>query len=448
MDQRRPSPAILIPAALIVFGCLAALVVVPLITSTRAEEIRTLNEKQVDPARSLVRELNSELSLQVVGVAQYEVTGDRAHLRDYDAAVARQANLMRALGASTQQLGSASARRFGDLQRESDRWHMAVARYLQLRNTRESHSVSAIAYEAKYPAVIEAASDLDAEIAAVYMARREEIRRLNRVQTITSIGIVFFGFLAAVTMLWAVSRLRTVAAALAQESDERLNALRSRDEILGVVSHDLRNPLTTITLSTQLIPDSSREEQAEHVRTVLSTTATMQRLIQDLLDATKIENASLAIRSDRIDPESVARDAVAAYRPIARDKNITLEDTIETPLPQISGDRDRLMQAVSNLLGNAFKFTPSGGYVTFAVQANDDHVRFIVCDTGPGIAPTDLPHIFKPFWQAKKTAHLGAGLGLKITRAIVEAHGGTIVVSNTAAGGARFMFDLPAASEA
>src|ERR1700681_1491085 len=121
MDRRRPSPAILIPAALIVFGCLAALVVVPLITSTRAEELRTFNEKQVDPGRSLVNQLHFELSLQAAGIAQYEVTGDRRHLRDYDAAVARQANAMEALAAGTQQLGPACAKRFRDLQRESDR---------------------------------------------------------------------------------------------------------------------------------------------------------------------------------------------------------------------------------------------------------------------------------------------------------------------------------------
>ena len=447
MDRRRASPAVLIPAALIVFGCLAALVVVPLITSTRAEELRRLNEKQVDPARSLVGQLNFGLSQQVASIAQYEVTGDPRHLRDYYAAVARQASAMKVLAMYTEQLGEACAKHFRDLQRESDNWHAAVVRYLQLKNTTQAHTVSAIAYQAEYPAVIEAAAMLDAKIAAIYAARREEIRRLMHIQTITSSGVVLFGFFAAVTVLWAVSQLRGAAVALAQESDERLNALRSRDEILGVVSHDLRNPLTTITLSTQLIPGSSREEQAEHVRTVLSTTAIMQRLIQDLLDATKIENSSLSIRSDLVDPETVAREAIAAHTPIAREKNIRLEDTIETPLPRIRGDRDRLMQAVSNLLGNALKFTPSGGCVTFAVQASNDHVRFTVSDTGPGIVPADLPHIFKPFWQAKKTAHLGAGLGLKITRAIVEAHGGSIVVSNTPGGGACFTFDLPTAGD-
>jgi signal transduction histidine kinase len=86
---------------------------------------------------------------------------------------------------------------------------------------------------------------------------------------------------------------------------------------------------------------------------------------------------------------------------------------------------------VANLLGNSLKFTPSGGRVTLAVEAHVGYVQFTVCDTGPGIAVSDLPHLFNPFWQAKKTAHLGAGLGLKITRAIVEAHGGSIVVSNT-----------------
>ncbi|MCA1733780.1 MAG: HAMP domain-containing histidine kinase, partial [Acidobacteria bacterium] len=212
---------------------------------------------------------------------------------------------------------------------------------------------------------------------------------------------------------------------------------------LGVVAHDLRSPLTTITLSTQLIPGSTEKEHAEHVETILSTTRRMQRLIQDLLDVTKLETSRLSIQQDVIDPIAIAREVVSEQRPIAREKQITLETSIPDLTPKVCGDADRLAQALTNLVGNALKFTPSGGTVRVCLESDSSQIRFEVADSGPGISPQDLPHLFEPFWQAKKTAHLGAGLGLKITRGIAEAHGGTIEATNAPEGGARFVLTVP-----
>jgi signal transduction histidine kinase len=169
----------------------------------------------------------------------------------------------------------------------------------------------------------------------------------------------------------------------------------------------------------------------------------MQRLIQDLLDVTKMENATLSIKHEDIDCAQLANEVVASHTPIAAQKHIAFQPSIDSPLPHVCGDHDRLVQALGNLLGNAFKFTPESGTVRFEAKRSDNAVQFRVIDSGPGIPPGDLPHLFEPFWQSKKTAHLGAGLGLKITRAIVEAHGGSIHVSNEPGGGACFMFDVP-----
>jgi signal transduction histidine kinase len=170
----------------------------------------------------------------------------------------------------------------------------------------------------------------------------------------------------------------------------------------------------------------------------------MERLIHDLLDVTKAEQGKLSIRRDPVDPTAVARDVAASHEPIAASKRIAFETSVADALPQVCGDGDRLAQALTNLIGNAFKFTPPGGVVRLSVAQRDGKVRFEVSDSGPGIAPSDLPHLFEPFWQAKKTAHLGAGLGLKITRAIAEAHDGSIEVTNLAGGGACFRLELPA----
>lgn len=418
--------------------------------------------ERVDSARDDLNEVNFQLSRQIASLALEAVASGGEQLVEYRTARAAQAIAMKALAAETRLLGSSYAVRFAALQKQSEVWHAAVDRYLAGKQATARDTRETAAFEANYPAVIEAISRLDEAMTAVQTGHRNEVRRLTRLQMYISMTLVLPACVAAITALWMVARLRTLAIVLAQESDERMAALgrevevrrtaetlvKSRDEILGVVSHDLRSPLTTIALSTQLMAGSSPEEQKEHVDMISAATRRMERLIQDLVDATKVENSTLSIRRDPLEPEVVVREALTGHKPIAAEKNIDLVQSIQTPLPKLCGDRDRLLQALSNLLGNALKFTPNGGTVRLEVQRVDQRVRFTVEDSGPGIALNDIPHLFEPFWQAKKTAHLGAGLGLKITRAIIEAHGGVIRVFNVPAGGACFTFDLPADGEA
>jgi signal transduction histidine kinase len=450
----------LVVAAAVVLGALAALVTLPLVVTIQIEKLRREIEERAQPARTHLNQVNAQLANQIASLSRATATGDEDHLADYRAAVAAQSAPMAPLAAETRALGPDFARRFAELEIQSRRWHLAVDRYLEERRGNPSRAGQRIAYEADYPAVIDAVHRLDEAISAFQSSHRRQIRRWTQWHVRLSAILVVFAVIAALAVLWMLARFRTLASQLAHESQEHMaglqrerrirqtaeSLLRSRDEILGVVSHDLRSPLTTIALSTQLMQGSSADEQAEHLETILTTTRRMERLIQDLLDVTKIESSALSIRRETIDPAAIADEVIAAHRPIAAEKNIELKSSIETPLPEVCGDRDRLIQALSNLLGNGFKFTPAGGVVQLIAQAREGMVRFTVSDTGPGIAPSDLPHLFEPFWQARKTAHLGAGLGLKITRAIVEAHGGSIHVTNASTGGACFTFDLPAAS--
>jgi signal transduction histidine kinase len=457
MDRDRSSPGAQIAAGVVVIVSLVALAILPLLVSSRAEPLRREEETKANPARDHLNRINFELTAQVRGLAREAVTGDARYIADYGAAAAAQRIAMQALAADAGRLGPAYVALFAQLQRESDAWHAATERYLEMKKTNPAQARQMAAAEGNFNTLLQTLYRLDQAITGFQNVHRNEHRRLARLQIDLSIALSFLALLAAVIVLWILGRLRTLAARLSRESARRLEALRSeeeqrqvaeslvrsRDEILSVVSHDLRNPLTTIALSTQLIPGSSEEERQEHVQTIVATTGMMQRLIQDLLDATRIEHGPLSIRHDPVEPESVAREAVAAHKPLAAEKDIKFESSIGAPLPALRGDRDRLLQAIANLLGNALKFTPSGGTIRFAVEPADSVVRFTVCDTGPGIPASDMPHLFEPFWQAKKTAHLGAGLGLKITRAIVAAHGGDISVSNIAGAGACFTLELP-----
>ncbi len=230
-----------------------------------------------------------------------------------------------------------------------------------------------------------------------------------------------------------------------REAKERAEAaVRVRDETLGIVSHDLRNPLTTIALSADLLNGAPLEEQRELVETIRTSARQMQRLIQDLLDVARVEAGGLAIAAAEIEVEPLVREVHAGQEPIGEQKKQRITCELRGSLPPICADRDRLVQVLGNLVGNAIKFTPERGLITIEVEARGKQVHFKVRDSGPGIPPADLKSVFTPYWQAKKTAHMGAGLGLAIVRGIVEAHHGQVWAENVPGGGAMFTFTIPA----
>lgn len=224
-------------------------------------------------------------------------------------------------------------------------------------------------------------------------------------------------------------------------------AIASRDEVLAVVSHDLRNPLNRVRLGAEMLLDASgMPEGADRTLGIIVRAADeMNRLIGDLLDVTRIEAGRLAIVPtplslthllDRID-ESHA--AAAAARGIAW--------SVARPAPDVTvrADEGRLLQALGNLIGNAIKFTPTGGAIRIVTEAASDAVRIGVCDSGPGMDEAQLAHVFDRFWQARPGDRRGAGLGLAITRGIVEAHRGRLWLESAVARGTDAWIELPLA---
>jgi signal transduction histidine kinase/CHASE3 domain sensor protein len=221
-------------------------------------------------------------------------------------------------------------------------------------------------------------------------------------------------------------------------------AVRARDEVLGIVSHDLRNPLTAVLLSATMLKELPPGQQDEEIDSIVSSAQRMQRLINDLLDVAKMEGGRLSLKMSEINPAELVEDATEAFRSIAAERRLRIESEIPPEVaPPFRADRDRLLQVFGNLIGNAVKFTPAGGAIFVRAAVAGSAFRFSVQDQGPGIMEKDLPHVFERHWQAKKTAHLGAGLGLAIARGIVESHGGRIEVENAPEGGARFSFTVP-----
>ncbi len=223
-------------------------------------------------------------------------------------------------------------------------------------------------------------------------------------------------------------------------------ATQARDEALAIVAHDVRNPIATIHLAaTMLEREFAKAETPDraHVQVILRAAKRANRLIQDLLDITRIEGGALSLAREPIIPKQVVAEAWEMLRLVASAASTALDLDVSEDLPPIWADHHRLLQVFENLIGNAIKFTPHGGRVTIGAAPGPDEVVFSVRDTGPGIPVDDQPRVFDRFWQAQRADRKGAGLGLPICRGIVEAHGGRIWVESTAGEGSTFSFTVP-----
>ena len=227
-----------------------------------------------------------------------------------------------------------------------------------------------------------------------------------------------------------------------------LRATQLRDEVLGVVAHDLRNPAATIIMQATAMKRRGPEPERRNpkaVDSILRTARRMNRLIGDLLDVTLIEAGQLSVHQACLPTRQLIFDAVEVQRALAASGAIDVSLQLADDLPDVWGDQHRLTQVLENLISNAIKFTPVEGRITIGCASRDSEVIFWVADTGCGIAPDELPHVFDRFWQAVKGAHHGVGLGLPIARGIVEAHGGRIWVESILGRGTIIFFTVPAA---
>ncbi len=222
-------------------------------------------------------------------------------------------------------------------------------------------------------------------------------------------------------------------------------ALRARDEVVSVVSHDLRNPVGTIYIAADLLLSVPlpEEKRSEHLTVIKRQAKQMEILIKDLLDVSRIEAGTLPVRPERDDVGLLISDVVEQIGPLSIRRSLNVERRVEGGLPPVRADRTRVRQVLWNLLGNAAKFTPDGGDVTVGARRQGDMVRVFVRDSGPGISPEHQPHVFDRFWQVRRSDREGVGLGLAIVKGIIDAHGGQVGVESTPGAGSTFWFTLP-----
>ncbi|HUM13408.1 MAG TPA: ATP-binding protein [Myxococcaceae bacterium] len=249
-------------------------------------------------------------------------------------------------------------------------------------------------------------------------------------------------------MLWTVAHALGPELARRIEHDRLREELRTREEALAVVTHDLRNPLHAVTVGVgTLLPRITEPTLRRPVERIQRSAQRMERLLQDLLDIHAIEGGRFTVDKGEVAPTSLILTALESQQSLAGQTSVIINTDVAPALPSVDADEERVLQVLENLIGNALKFTPPGGVVTVgATRApGPGWVLFSVRDTGPGIPGEHLSRVFDRFWQAHASDRRGAGLGLAICRAIVEAHGGRIWVESEPGKGAAFFFTLAAA---
>ena len=256
--------------------------------------------------------------------------------------------------------------------------------------------------------------------------------------------------LAIAASIWfarrSIRELRLMYEREEAAKDRATRAVADRDELQGILAHDLRSPLNAISMQAGLLQVTNDISKARRQgRLIELVTRQMSQLMQTLLDAGRIHEGHLTIDPEPVDAVAVLRETLMMFEAQAGDRRIELRLPVDRPELEVMAERERLVQVISNLMSNALRFTPSGGRIVLAASVEEGSLRVTVTDTGPGIRPEHLGQVFDRYFTISNGKVKGTGLGLYITRTIIEAHGGRIWVESEPGHGAKFHFTLPLA---
>jgi signal transduction histidine kinase len=341
-------------------------------------------------------------------------------------------------------LEAAVARGVSEILREQAELELAVVRGQDLGELSERFSTELD------PLRRVLATNLDAWIhrqaaafGAILQAANQDRTRLTRQIHVALVMLA----LASIVIAWVSSRqLSRSYREQAAAHDAARQAVAARDELLGVVAHDLRNPLAAIMMKAALIRESREVAKSERMRahavSIENVAMRMDYLIKTMLDAASIETGHFSIEPAACEAAGVIREVADMFEGLSQSKHVRLDWSVTPNELVVRADRDRLIEVLTNLVGNALKFTAPGGVVRLAVDQRGDQARFAVVDTGPGIPSAEHERIFDRFWRWGTDGHKGTGLGLFIAKQVIEAHGGRIWVESESGHGATFHFTL------
>ncbi len=342
-----------------------------------------------------------------------------------------------------------------NIQKTSDEMHALAAPGIKMREAGASaNEVHQYFNQAAGPGFQKLDSFLDALVQKESDSLKSaKARAANSVRWVTNA----LGFLSLVALILGGIVIRLITKVMIQKKtyDETQRILMeqerklslARKETVEVVSHDLKNPLATIKMSIEMLLDQETQLDSESslkdgLQIAYRSAESMEHLIKDLLDHAKIESGHLLLESKTLNLSHLVLDLAKRFEPLAKRKDILLKQSIRENI-FAECDGGRVEQVISNLVGNALKFTPSQGQIEITAEIVNQDILISVQDSGSGIGESELPHIFDRFWQVRKSASQGTGLGLAISKAIIEAHHGQIWAMSEPGKGSKFIFSLP-----
>ncbi len=249
----------------------------------------------------------------------------------------------------------------------------------------------------------------------------------------------------------SVDEVGQLAEAFNRMSGELEQLERLRRELVANVSHELKTPISALRAHLENLLDGVERPDPETLEIMLSQSERLGRLVDQLLELSRLESGDVPLRREEVALASLVRQVLSEIEVARPGSGVTLERRLAEDLPPVLADRERIHQVLFNLLDNAMRFTPSGGRVTVSAERRDGAVDVRVADTGPGIAPEHLPRLFERFYRvdpARSAREGGTGIGLAIARSVVEAHGGRIWAESSPGRGSVFTFELPVAPAA
>lgn len=275
------------------------------------------------------------------------------------------------------------------------------------------------------------------------MQKTGEVRHTNVTYIPDFINGSVAGFFVLVVDVTDMKQAQLEALSQKERAEQ---AVQVREEVLAVVSHDLKNPLSAVRLSAHIL---SQEEPIEWARVresairIQRSVKQMEMLISDLLDFAKMQSSTFALELSDENPNEIIQQVADSFQEIVQQKKITLEVNLPKNIKPIACDSGRVVQVLSNLIGNSVKFTSGGGKIVVTASDEGQNLLISVSDNGAGMSSEQLPHVFERFWQGETTKKLGSGLGLSIAKSIVTAHNGKIWVESELGVGTTFFFTIP-----
>ncbi len=423
---------------------LVALAAVPIYVGERVASLQDQITETLQPALESAARLSLYQSRQMARLQSFLLTGDRTIRIRYNAAIAEEDSLYNDLGDLVRVMDLDVRERLARLSSESTRWRFGHLSIFDEVAGPEAGDALWAQVQGEYEELQGATRELERVIKGEVDQGRRDTQWWRTMQTWIMIGlsILALGSLLVIARVsWRVRRLVT-------EAEKREHALhqtvKQRDEVVSIVSHDLRNPLGVVAGAADTLIDLPLDhEERERQATIIARSASrMSRLIEDLLDVSRIEAGAFVVRPSAEEPISVFEEVRDMFEVQAEEAQVALAvgpvcDVL------VRMDHDRVVQALANLVDNALRFTPEGGVVTLSGEVLDQEtVSLSVSDTGVGLTQDALDNLFRRFWQAEGDRKGRAGLGLAIVKGVIEAHGGEVRVESDPGVGSTFRLVL------